>query len=113
MEAVRGGSDGIETCRFDWKGVFALDSEVAAEADGAIDVIEMERSMQCGLTTGGADFLPCIGADWYDSKTAYRAGREQADSDGGGARLLRRHTGDGKADQENEPLHAGVLLHAR
>jgi hypothetical protein len=27
--------------------------------------------------------------------------------------LLRRHTGDGKADQENEPLHAGVLLHAR
>jgi len=69
--------------------------------------------MQSGLTTGGAGLLPCIGTEWDDDKTVYRAGREQADSDGGGARLLRMHTGNEKVDQENEPLHAVVLLHAR
>lgn len=57
--------------------------------------------MQCGMLAGGADLLPCVGAEWSDRKTVYCVGCEEAERDGCGAWLLRQRAGNKKADQED------------
>lgn len=53
------------------------------------------------MLAGGADLLPCVGAEWSDRKTVYCVGCEEAERDGCGAWLLRQRAGNKKADQED------------